>query len=381
MNEANREPLLLTPGPLTTSASTKAAMLRDWGSRDPEFIALNHRIRDRLVRLVDAEGSHVCVPVQGSGTFAIEATIGTLVPRDGKLLVLVNGAYGQRMVRIASMMGRAVDAIETPEDTPVSPNTLDEALDKDHAITHVAVVHCETTTGILNPIEDVAAICARHNRRLLIDAMSTFGALPIDARSIPFDAVIASSNKCLEGVPGMGFAIIDHEALAAARGNAHSLSLDLFDQWHGFEGNGQWRFTPPTHVLAAFDQALDEHEAEGGIAGRGARYRNNLDILLEGLEALGFRTLLPRSLQAPIIVTVLMPAAPGFDFKRFYDGMHEKGFIIYPGKLTVAETFRIGCIGRFGAGEMHAALTAVRDAMNDLGVHSGAPTADKETVE
>lgn len=380
MNEPSREPLLLTPGPLTTSASTKAAMRRDWGSRDPEFIALNQRIRDRLTRLAGAEGSHVCVPVQGSGTFAIEATIGTLVRPRGKLLVMVNGAYGQRMVRIAGIMGRAVDAIETPEDRPVSPLALDAALAEDHAITHVAVVHCETTTGMLNPVEDVAGVCARHGRSLLIDAMSSFGALPLEARLIPFEAVIASSNKCLEGVPGMGFAIIDRDALEGARGNAHSLSLDLFDQWQGFESNGQWRFTPPTHVLAAFDQALDEHESEGGVAGRGARYRGNLEVLLDGLAALGFRTLLPRSLQAPIIVTVLMPADSNFDFDRVYDGMRAKGFVIYPGKLTVAETFRIGCIGRLGADDMQAAVTAVRETMKELGVRSGAPAGDEEIV-
>ncbi len=381
MTEPNREPLLLTPGPLTTSASTKAAMRRDWGSRDPEFIALNARIRDRLARLAGASDSHVCVPVQGSGTFAIEATIGTLVPRKGKLLVLVNGAYGQRMVRIAGVMGRAVDAIETPEDTPVSPAALDAALAEDPGISHVAVVHCETTTGLLNPIEDVARVCARRGRPLLIDAMSAFGALPLDAREIPFEAVIASSNKCLEGVPGMGFAIIRREALEGARGNAHSLSLDLYDQWRGFESNGQWRFTPPTHVLAAFDRALDEHEAEGGVAGRGARYRGNLKVLLEGLTALGFRTLLPGPLQAPIIVTVLMPADPRFDFERFYDGMRVKGFVIYPGKLTVAETFRIGCIGRLDADDMHAALEAVRETMAELGVRSGAPAETMETAQ
>jgi 2-aminoethylphosphonate-pyruvate transaminase len=381
MTEPNREPLLLTPGPLTTSASTKAAMRRDWGSRDPEFIALNARIRDRLARLAGASDSHVCVPVQGSGTFAIEATIGTLVPRKGKLLVLVNGAYGQRMVRIAGVMGRAVDAIETPEDTPVSPAALDAALAEDPGISHVAVVHCETTTGLLNPIEDVARVCARRGRPLLIDAMSAFGALPLDAREIPFEAVIASSNKCLEGVPGMGFAIIRREALEGARGNSHSLSLDLYDQWRGFESNGQWRFTPPTHVLAAFDQALDEHEAEGGVAGRGARYRGNLKVLLEGLTALGFRTLLPGPLQAPIIVTVLMPADPRFDFERFYDGMRVKGFVIYPGKLTVAETFRIGCIGRLDADDMHAALEAVRETMAELGVRSGAPAETMETAQ
>lgn len=368
-----RDPWLLTPGPLTTSVTVKQAMLRDWGSRDVEFIALNRRIRERLLALAGAEGSHVCVPVQGSGTFAVEATIGTLLPRDGRLLVLVNGAYGKRMVRIAEVMGRSVAAIESAEDEPVSPAALDAALEADPSISHVAVVHCETTSGLLNPLEDVAAVCAAHDRPLIIDAMSAFGALPLDARTVRFDAVVASANKCLEGVPGVGFAIVRRATLEAARGNAHSLSLDLEEQWRGLEVNGQWRFTPPTHVLAAFARALDEHEAEGGVEGRGARYRRNHQVLTDGMAALGFQTLLPPHLQAPIIVTFLMPADPRFVFPRFYDGLREKGFVIYPGKLTVADSFRIGCIGRLGAAEMRAAVDAVRATLAEMGVANGAP--------
>ncbi len=365
--------LLLTPGPLTTSASVKQAMLRDWGSRDQAFIAMNRRIRDRLVELAGGAGSHVCVPVQGSGTFAVEATIGSLVPRDGRLLVLVNGAYGRRMVRIANVIGRAVQAIETAEDAPVSAHSLDEALAADPGVTHVAVVHCETTTGLLNPIEAVAEVCARHRRPLLIDAMSAFGALPLDAASLGYDAVMASANKCLEGVPGVGFAIVRQSALEAAKGNAHSLSLDLYDQWRGFEQNAQWRFTPPTHVIAAFEQALQEHADEGGLAGRGGRYRRNLAILLQGMAALGFEPLLPAEVQAPIIVTFKMPADPAFVFDRFYDRLREKGYIIYPGKLTIAESFRIGCIGRLGAAEMRGALAAIGETLGEMGVRSGAP--------
>ncbi|MFQ5959274.1 MAG: 2-aminoethylphosphonate--pyruvate transaminase, partial [Alphaproteobacteria bacterium] len=245
-----QEPLLLTPGPLTTSRETKQAMLRDWGSRDTDFIALNARVRARLVGIAGGAGSHVCVPLQGSGTFAIEATVGTLLPPDGKMLVLVNGAYGRRIARICEVMGRAYTTLETPEDVPNDVAALDAALGADAAITHVAAIHCETTSGILNPIEEIAEIVAGHGRRLIIDAMSAFGALPLDATAVPFDAVVASSNKCLEGVPGVGFAVIREEALKAAKGNAHSLSLDLHDQWRAMEGNGQWRFTPPTHVLA-----------------------------------------------------------------------------------------------------------------------------------
>ena len=367
------DPLLLTPGPLTTSATVKQAMLHDWGSRDAAFIAMNRRVRERLVSLAGGDGTHVCVPVQGSGTFAVEAAIGTLVPRERKLLVLVNGAYGRRMVQIARIIGRACTCIETAEDVPVSPEALDGALAADAAISHVAVVQCETTSGLLNPVEAVATVCARHGRKLLIDAMSAFGALPLEARQTPFDALMASSNKCLEGVPGMGFVIVRKDSLQAADGNAHSLSLDLFAQWRGFEQNDQWRFTPPTHVVAAFDQALDEHAAEGGVAGRGTRYRRNIDILLEGMAAYGFESLLPAALQAPIIVTFRMPADPRFVFDAFYDGLRQRGYVIYPGKLTVADSFRIGCIGRLGEAEMRGAVAAVGEMLNELRVRSGAP--------
>ena len=367
------EPLLLTPGPLTTSRQTKAAMVRDWGSRDTEFIALNARVRQRLVALAGGEGTHVCVPVQGSGTFAIEATVGTLLPRDGKMLVLVNGAYGQRIARICEIMGRACATIETPEDVPNDPAALDSALAADGGVTHVAVIHCETTSGMLNPLAEVATVTARHGRSLIIDAMSAFGAIPLDAREIPFDALVASSNKCLEGVPGMGFAIIREQALAKAAGNAHSLSLDLHHQWTAMEANGQWRFTPPTHVIAAFDQALTEHAAEGGVAGRGARYRRNREVLVEGMRALGFATMLPDRLQAPIIVTFHTPADPNFDFATFYDHLRDRGYAIYPGKLTVADSFRIGCIGRIDEDDIRGALAAIEEALGEMGVDNTAP--------
>ena len=368
-----REPILLTPGPLTTSRETKAAMLRDWGSRDSDFIALNARVRDRLVALAGGGSSHVCVPVQGSGTFAIEATIGTLLPRDGTMLVLVNGAYGQRIARICRILGRACETIETPEDVPNDLQALDAALAGDPTISHVAAVHCETTSGILNPIQAIAEITARHGRRLIIDAMSAFGALPLDARETPFEALVASSNKCLEGVPGMGFAIIRRDALEAAADNARSLSLDLHDQWRAMEGNGQWRFTPPTHVLAAFDRALVEHAAEGGVAGRGARYGRNRRVLVEGMRALGFATLLPDAMQAPIIVTFRSPADPNYDFTVFYDKLRARGYAIYPGKLTVADSFRIGCIGHVDEDDMRGALAAIEATLEAMGVRTRAP--------
>jgi 2-aminoethylphosphonate-pyruvate transaminase len=350
-------------------------MLHDYGSRDLGFIEVNRRMRERLVAIVHGAAEHVCVPLQGSGTFAVEAMIGNFVPRDGKLLILINGAYGRRMVKICDYYGRAREVQETPEDVPVDPAALERALAADPEISHVAVVYCETTSGILNPLGAVAEVVARHGRGLLIDAMSAFGALPLDAREIRFDAVVASSNKCLEGSPGLGFCIARREALQAAKGNSPSLSLDLHDQWVAMEGNGQWRFTPPTHCILAFDRALDEFEAEGGVAGRGGRYRENCRILVEGMRRLGFQTLLPDALQAPIIVTFHTPADRNFVFETFYERLRRKGFVIYPGKLTVADSFRIGCIGRLGAEQMRAALRAVETTLTEMSVETCAPAA------
>jgi 2-aminoethylphosphonate-pyruvate transaminase len=362
------DPWLLTPGPLTTSLSVKQAMLHDWGSRDQAFIDMTARVRAKLVDMVGARETHVCVPIQGSGTFVVEATISTLLPRDGKLLVLINGAYGQRMVTICRYLGRDCAALETAEDTPNDIAALDRLLAEDKTITHVAAIHCETTSGILNPMGEVAACVKRHGRSLIIDAMSALGALPLEAGSVPFDAVVASSNKCLEGVPGIGFAIVRKSVIEGCKGNCHSLSLDLYEQWRGLDGNGQWRFTPPTHVLAAFDRAIAEHEEEGGVEGRGARYAANCRILVDGMRALGFETLLPDRLQAPIIVTFHMPSDPRFEFQRFYDALSARGYVIYPGKLTVADSFRIGCIGRIGEAEMNGALAAIREVLAQMGV-------------
>ena len=340
-------------------------MLRDWGSRDGSFVELNTRVRSRIVDVAGVGGDFVCVPVQGSGTFAIEAAIGTLVPRDGKLLIVVNGAYGRRMARICDVIGRDHVVIETAEDTPPDLAMIERSLQDDPAISDVVAVHCETTSGILNPIGEIAELTAAKGRRLMIDAMSSFGALDL---AVGADSVIASSNKCLEGVPGVGFVVIRQSLLAASAGNAHSLALDLHDQWQAFERNGQWRFTPPTHVVAALDRALQEHAEEGGVAGRRRRYQDNCRVLIDGMRALGFDTYLPDALQAPIIVTFHTPKDPSFDFQRFYALLEARGYVIYPGKLTQVETFRIGCIGRVGASEMHGVLEAVAAALAELGV-------------
>jgi len=371
------EPLLLTPGPLTTSRTVKEAMLRDWGARDSEFMAMNKRVRERLVEIAGGVGTHEAVLLQGSGTFANEGVIGTFVPRDGKVLILINGAYGRRIRQIAERLGRAHVVLETPEDTPPSPAAVAAALDADPAITHGSMVYCETTSGMLNPLAEVAAVVAAAGRRLLIDAMSAFGALPCDAREIRYDALVSSFNKCLEGVPGVAFAICRRAALeeAASAGSVHSVVLDLVDQWRYMEQTGQWRFTAPTHVIAAFDKALTEHAAEGGVEGRGARYRRNCQVLVEGMRALGFRTLLPDDLQAPIIVTFHTSADPRWNFEVFYESLRRRGYVIYPGKLTKADTFRIGCIGRITESDIRGALAATRETLEEMGVRLPVPAA------
>ena len=341
-------------------------MLRDFGSRDGTFIALTAELRARLPALVEGAASHVAVPLQGSGTFIVEATLATLVGPTDKLLVLVNGSYGERMVAIARRLNRPVEVLTWPEHQALEADRVEQALDADPGITHVALVHCETTTGLLNPLAEIAALVAGRGKALLVDAMSSFGALAIDLRATPITALMASSNKCLEGVPGLGFAIIESQALAGSGGNCPSLSLDLHDQWRGFEANGQWRFTPPVQVVAALVEALRQLEAEGGIAARRRRYQENFDVLASGMAALGFRLFLDPAIQAPIIATFRYPEAAWFRFEPFYRGLAERGFLIYPGKLSRADSFRIGCIGAIGPDDFRRLLVAIREVVGAL---------------
>lgn len=370
------EPFLLTPGPLTTALSVKEAMLRDWGSWDGDFRAMTKSLCDQLVALAgDTTGDWACVPMQGSGSFAVESMIGTLVPRDGKVLVLANGAYGLRAAETLRVMGRAVTVIDKGDYLPPRGDEVGRALEDDPAITHVVAIHCETSSGILNPIPEIAEAVRSHGRKLLIDSMSAFGAVELDVTRIPCEAIVSSANKCIEGVPGFGFVIARKTALEAAKGNAHSLSLDAHAQWATMVKTGQWRFTPPTHVVAAFLEALRLHAEEGGVAGRGARYARNRDVMVAGMRALGFETLLGDRWLSPIIVTFFTPAHPNFAFPRFYELMKARGFIIYPGKLTVVESFRIGCIGRMDEAVMRRVVAAAAESLAEMGVDSAAPPA------
>lgn len=362
------DPILLTPGPLTTSPATRQAMLRDWGSWDAAFNRMTQSVCADLLQIVHGENDYVCVPLQGSGTFAVEAAIGTLVPRQGCVLVPNNGAYCTRIIRILQRIGIAYVELALPENEPVSAAAIEDAFNRDARITHVAQVHLETSAGLLNPLDDIAAVCQRHGKRLIVDAMSSFGALPIDLRQGGIDALVSASGKCLEGAPGMGFVIVRRSLLEACEGRSPSLALDLYDQYAYMQKTTQWRFTPPTHVLAALRTALDQFIAEGGQPARGARYTRNCAALVEAMKALGFETFLRSEVQAPVIVTFHAPRDPAWNFADFYAAVRDAGYVLYPGKLTQVETFRVGCIGAIDANEMHNAVAAIARTLSTLGL-------------
>ena len=368
------EPYLLTPGPLTTAYSVKEKMLRDWGSWDGDFRAMTAQLRRELLALIgDDKQEFDCVPIQGSGSFVVEAMLGSLLPRDSRTLVLVNGAYGQRIVKTLAYIGREAVVIDKGDYLPPRGTEVAAALKRDPAITHVVVVHCETSSGILNPVAEISEAVYASGRKLLIDSMSAFGAIPLNVSEIRYEALVSSANKCIEGVPGFGFVIARKSELEAAQGNAHSLSLDIHDQWAHMEKTGQWRFTPPTHVVAAFIEALRLHRLEGGVDGRGARYQANCETMIEGMRTLGFETLLRDRWLSPIIVTFFCPQDSKFEFGTFYDLMKQKGFIIYPGKLTVVDSFRVGCIGQMDPAVMRQVVEAAGQSLREMGVESAAP--------
>ena len=369
----HREAVLLTPGPLTTSLRTKLAMLKDWGSWDSDFIAITARVRQSLLDIVHGHDSHVVVPLQGSGTFSVEAAVATVVPRNGHVLVLDNGAYCKRAAKLTHLMGRRTTVVPFAEDAAISPDVLQTHLLADKSITHVVMIHCETGAGVLNPLQAVADVCQAHGKGLIVDAMSSFAALEIDARKVHFDALVAASGKCLEGVPGMGFVFIRKAILPQCEGNNNSLAMDLYDQYVYMEKTGQWRFTPPTHVFVALNEAIAQFEEEGGQTARLKRYQSNCSTLVEGMAALGFKPFLDPAIQAPIIVTFHAPADPRYQFKTFYDIAKKNGFILYPGKLTQVETFRVGCIGAIGPVEMAQAVHAVALTLKEMGIASASP--------
>ncbi|MEE2780576.1 MAG: 2-aminoethylphosphonate--pyruvate transaminase [Planctomycetota bacterium] len=370
MDSLPKDKPLFTPGPLTTSLSVKQAMLRDLGSRDTEFIGAVRELRDELLRVggVSQQGGYEAILMQGSGTFSVEAVIASAMPPAGKLLCVVNGAYGDRIVKIAQVHGIETVVQKYRENELPSVEAVDEALAADPEIKMVVTVHCETTSGIINPIEAIGAQVAKHGRCYFVDSMSAFGAVPLDFEAAKIDFLVSSANKCIEGVPGFGFCICRREALFETRGWSRTLSLDLLAQWEGLEKNGQFRFTPPTHTILAFRQALRELEEEGGVAGRAARYEENYRTLVAGMRSLGFVEYVDPELQGYIITSFRYPEDPNFQFEKFYDLLNEAGFVIYPGKVSDADCFRIGNIGRIDKGNVEALLEAIKDALAKMQV-------------
>ncbi|MCE4566986.1 2-aminoethylphosphonate--pyruvate transaminase [Maribellus sp. CM-23] len=357
--------LLLTPGPLSTSKTVKAAMLRDWCTWDEDYNSIVQQVRSELLTISDLDAKrYTTVLMQGSGTFSVESVIGSVIPESGKLLVLANGAYGQRIAEIARYLKIPCEVYDAGDLERHQLEKVDSILADDSSISHVAVVHCETTTGMLNDIEAIGEVVKKNRRIFVVDAMSSFGGIPIDVENIGIDFLISSANKCIQGVPGFGFVVGKTSELEKCDGLARSLSLDLFSQWKTLEeGHGKWRFTSPTHVVKAFRQALIELNIEGGILARFHRYAENQRTLVNGMRNLGLETLLSDEFHSPIITAFLSPKAVSYDFVRFYNELKARGFVIYPGKVTNYQCFRIGNIGEVRPNDMKVLISSVRESM------------------
>lgn len=360
---------LFTPGPLTTSPTVKQAMLTDYGSRDENFITVIKEIRRELLQLANLSAvDYTAILMQGSGTFGIESVLTSTIKQNEKVLIIINGAYGKRMTQICQKAGVPFDTISFEEDQVPNLSQIEKSLDQDSSISHLALVHCETTTGILNPLPEISDLAKANKKTLIVDSMSIFGAINLDFSKINVDYLISSSNKCIEGVPGFSFVLANKTHLEQNKETARSLSLDLYHQWKGLDANGQFRFTPPTHSLLAFHQALNELKQEGGVAAREQRYKKNHDLLLRGMEELGFKSFLPTEKQAWIITTFCNPNDPNFVFEQFYQKLSEQGFIIYPGKLTQAPCFRIGNIGQIYPEQIKNLLITTKEILTEMQV-------------
>ncbi|MFM5510341.1 2-aminoethylphosphonate--pyruvate transaminase [Aeromonas rivipollensis] len=359
--------LLLTPGPLSTTATVRAAMLQDSCTWDADYnLGVVEPIRRELVRLAtgpEYESDYSAVLLQGSGSYVVESVLGSAIGADECLLIINNGAYGARMGEMARCLGLRHHELDCGETTRPEPAAIDAMLARHPEITHLAMVHCETTTGMLNPLDEVAELCQRRGIRLIVDAMSSFGGIPIDMGRLGIEFLISSANKCIQGVPGFGFVIARRAALTACAGRARSVSLDLHAQWQTMEQQGgKWRFTSPTHTVLAFAQALRELEAEGGIVARHQRYGENQRTLVAGMAELGFAPLLPEKWQSPIITAFYSPAHPDYRFVDFYQRLKAQGFVIYPGKVSQADCFRIGNIGDVTPERVRELLAAMASA-------------------
>jgi 2-aminoethylphosphonate-pyruvate transaminase len=372
-NDLQHKSRLLIPGPVSLPDAVRPVMLEDHSAGEPEMIAALRAARSYLTELANAEGWGTAIPLPGSATYANEAVIRTFASRSSRLLVHTNGAYGDWLVTMCRRMETPCVVLRTPPTRPPSRGEFSEALALHPEITHVMMVHVETSSGLTNPIEMVADLCSRHHKGFLVDAVASFGALPIDMKELHIQALVLSSNKCIEGPPGLAWVICDRAALDRSEGNARSLSLDLWDQHQTVDQTGCFRFTPPTHAIRGAYAALEIHRAEGGSAARLRRYRANWDRLVSEMRKLGFETLLDDEHAAPIVATFYKPEDEHYDFGLLYDGMAARGLIIVPGRLAVPGTFRIGCIGALTEQSMSYAVRAIRDVLHEMGVRRFGP--------
>ncbi len=363
--------LLLTPGPLTTTRTVREAMGTDYSTWDVDYNNVVQEVRSGLVALATDQDGYTATLMQGSGTFSVEATIGSVVPRDGKLLIISNGAYGDRITKITRTLGIDLIDLDHGEQSPPHLDRIRQTLNEDSSITDVAMVHCETTTGMVNPVTEVGLLAKEFSKRYIVDAMSSFGGMPMTMESTHADFIISSANKCIQGVPGFGFVIASRETMESLEGRARSLSLDLHDQWKMMENaGGKWRYTSPTHVLMAFRQALRELHEEGGVEPRYQRYCENQRRLVAGLRSLGFDTLLPDELHSPVITSFYYPADSAFEFTEFYRRMKERRFVIYPGKVSDAECFRVGTIGNVIPEDIDQLVAEISNVAAEMGIRN-----------
>lgn len=365
----SKDKLLFTPGPLTTSAAVKQAMLRDLGSRDAEFIKTVSEMREMLLEAAEADSSeYTAIPLQGSGSYGLEAVVTSCIEKGRKLLTVINGSYGKRLSEMAKRAGIETIDLVFPENTLPDVSAVENALEADPQIAMVSMCSCETTSGIFNPVVQVGEVAAKHGADFFLDAMSNFGAYPLPVKELKVTYLVSSANKCIEGVPGFSFIIAEKAALIKTEGRARSVSFDLYAQYAGLEKNGQFRFTPPTHAILAFHRALTELFAEGGVAARADRYKANYEILINGMRRLGFREYLPAEIQGYIISSFLYPEHSNWNFEKFYSLLNDKGLVIYPGKVGDADCFRIGNIGRLYPRDMENLLCAIERTLKDMEV-------------
>jgi 2-aminoethylphosphonate-pyruvate transaminase len=362
-----KDKVLFTPGPLTTSQTVKQAMLRDLGSRDFTFMGLIKDIRDRLLHIAGVKkGEYEAILLQGSGTYGLEAVVSSTISPAGKLLVIINGAYGRRIAQIARIHHIQLATLEYPENKSPNLKEIEATLESDPAISQVAIIHCETTTGMVNPIKEIGELVRRYSKTYFVDAMSSFGGIPFNLSECNIDYMVTSANKCIEGVPGFTVVLAKRTSLENTEGYSRTLSFNLLAQWKGFEANGQFRFTPPTHTLIAFHQALVELEQEGSVEGRAARYRKNYETLIAGMRQMGFQEYLNPADQGYIITSFCYPEHPNFNFEEFYRRLNERNYVIYPGKVSQADCFRIGSIGRIFPADVKALLAAIQETVDEM---------------